>query len=121
MGNFFKFANRKEVTHIDHPEFEGEWVEVQAEFSKADVKKILKIAPKNREDLDGVLGWQEQLFEMVVKAWSFNDDDGKMVPITATTYNKLDIEVSSWIDEIINDTLNPVLNKDGEEEKKLES
>lgn len=117
MG-FFNFANDKELRRVEVPDSEGDWVEVKAEFSKKDVRQILKNAPKQTNDVDGVLDWQEDLFELIIVAWSFVDANDKMIPCTKESYRKLNVEATRWLDALIEETVTPVINKDAADEKK---
>lgn len=100
MGRFFIDQELERITFDD-----GEWADVKQELTQADADyittKMTKIKSGSSE-VDISLG-NLPLLERSIIAWSFKDDLGNTVPVSADTISQLRSKYRQVILEKVND------------------
>ena len=115
MGKSFKKADREATTTFTFGEGEdADFLRVRASLSKAEANDILKHMPTEQRDLEGYTQLLERLFEMVVVAWSMEEDGRPVEPIVAN-YREMEAEGAALIDEKLRDVLSSLFGTKTEE------
>jgi hypothetical protein len=119
MG-FLRVSNPQEVRRITTPEGD-DWIELKADFSKADVNKMIVRAPKTGDDIKSSLDFIDSFFEIAVVNWSLTDDAGNAVKPSLSVYKSLSNDAAKWVDEQLGEAISSLLGKEAEEEGKQPS
>lgn len=102
MASFFRRAKVDEVNRVYVDEASKEdWIDLKLELSKGDMNRLALVGPQGKGDREGALRMADRYFELVVRSWSFTDEDGEAVPCTLAEFHNLAPEGANWIDEQI--------------------
>lgn len=111
----FRFANTEDV--VRYSDEDGDYIDLRAELTKAEANKIMGLAPSGERDIEGGLAFLERFFQMTIRGWSMQDEEGNPVLPTVEAYRRLEAGGARQIDEWLGQHLQKTL---GNEVEKLE-
>lgn len=97
--SFLRKANTREVTRITHESGEA-WIELRSEVTKGQFNNLAMNAPEGGE-LNTVLPYMEQVFDVFVADWSLTDDKGNTIKPSVAAYRALTTEAGLWVDNVL--------------------
>lgn len=119
MGRLFKQAN-KEQTDTYYFGDEGEdqdWIRVRASITNDEAHKILAAAPTGERDLEGGFAFIERVFDRVIVAWSFVDEENNPMQPSVENFRTMEAAGARQIEDKVAQHLSKLL---GREVEKLE-
>jgi hypothetical protein len=111
MGRL-KRANREAVERYEE---DGDFLVCRKELTRGEMTKLFRLLPQNAStegaapDLEAVSNFMEEFFDIVVRDWSMEDDEGNKILPTREAYIDLEASGGLWVDNKLQGHLSLVM------------
>lgn len=111
MGRL-KRANREAYERYEE---DGDFVVLRKELTRGEMTRLFRLLPQNVSeegaptDIGAVSRFMEELFEVCIRDWSMEDDDGNKVLPTLEAYRELEASGGLWVDQKLQEHLPVVM------------
>lgn len=95
-----KRANREAVSRYEE---DGDFLVCRKELTRGEMMKLFRVFPQQSEeskpDLEAIATFMEEFFDIVVRDWSLEDEEGNKILPTVEAYRDLEAAGGIWVDQ----------------------